>query len=97
MYSVQMQKTCKCFQKSDYVDSQTFKTQKEAYTYAKILTEIMNEEFCSTHTFDFQRVDTHIFLITLTINLHAIEGYRPHITCDVGCGSTDKWSLESTK
>jgi len=95
MYSVKMEKECKCFQKSEYSASKTFETQKDAYQYANILAELMNEEFCSQHTFSVQRVEGSNFLITMKINMYAIPGYNPHITCDVGCTSTDKWSLEA--
>lgn len=94
MYTVQIQKECKCFKKSEYENTMTFETQKDAYQYANILVELMNEEFCSTHTFSSQRVAEKNFLISVEINLNAIEGYNPYITCDVGCSSTDKWSLE---
>jgi hypothetical protein len=94
MYTVTIEEECKCFKKSEYSKSKTFDTQKDAYQYANILVELMNEEFCSQHTFSSQRVEGSNFLITMKINMNAIEGYNPHITCDVGCTSTDNWSLE---
>lgn len=94
MYTVQIQNECKCFKKSEYENNKTFETQKDAYQYATILTELMNEEFCATHTFASQRVGEDTFLISVQINMNAIEGYTPHITCDTGCSATDKWSLE---
>ncbi|SFV71199.1 hypothetical protein MNB_SV-13-5 [hydrothermal vent metagenome] len=97
MYTVQIQKECKCFKKSEYENTKTFEKQKDAYQYANILVELMNEEFCSTHTFASQRVGDKHFLISVDVNLNAIEGYTPHITCDTGCSSTDKWSLETEK
>lgn len=96
MYTVQMEKECACFKKSEYSNKMTFKTQKDAYQYASALVELMNEEFCSKHTFTAQRVEEHNFLIRVAINSAAIPGYNPHISCDVGCNSTDDWSLEST-
>ncbi|HIQ46737.1 MAG TPA: hypothetical protein EYH57_03860 [Sulfurovum sp.] len=95
MYTVQIEKECKCFKKSEYKNNVTFETQKDAYQYANIVADLMNEEFCSTHTFTAHRTEGSNFLITVAMNMD-IPGYEPHITCDVGCDSTDKWSLEST-
>ncbi|MCH9813990.1 MAG: hypothetical protein K0U47_08630 [Epsilonproteobacteria bacterium] len=97
MYSVQMQKECTCFKKSEYCNNMTFERQKDAYQYANIVAEFMNEEFCSKHTFSTQRVEGGNMLISVAINVDAIPGYNPHISCDVGCNSTDNWSLESTE
>jgi len=96
MYTVQMEKECACFKKSEYTNNNTFKTQQEAYNYANILAELMNEEFCSKHKFSAHRVEGNDFLISVAINVDAVPGYDPHISCDVGCGSTDNWTLEST-
>lgn len=96
MYTVQMEKECACFKKSDYSNNNTFETQKDAYNYANTVAEFMNEEFCSKHTFSAQRVEGGNFLINVALNVAAIPGYNPHISCDVGCNSTDNWSLEST-
>ena len=96
MYTVEMQKECACFKKSEYSKSNTFQTQQEAYNYAKILTELMNEEFCSKHIFCAQKGENNNFLITVAINPTLPDNYNPHISCDTGCGSTDNWSLEST-
>lgn len=97
MYTVQMEKECKCFKKSEYSNIMTFETQKDAYNYANLIAEFMNEEFCSTHIFTAHRVEDSHFLITVSTNPDTlIPGYNPHITCDSGVGSSDKWSLEST-
>lgn len=96
MYTVQMEKECGCFKKSEYSNNVTFETQQDAYQYANIVAEFMNEEFCSTHTFSAHRAEGSNFLITVAMNADAVPGYNPHISCDVGCSSTDKWSLEST-
>lgn len=55
----------------------------------------MNEEFCGTHTFSAHRAEGSNFLITVAKNVD-VPGYTPHISRDIGCESTDKWSLEST-
>ena len=94
MYTVQMEKECACFKKSEYENNMTFETQKDAYNYAKIVAEFMNEEFCSQHIFSAHRGDGDYFFISVVTNVEAITGVEPHITCDTGCTSTDKWSLE---
>jgi len=96
MYTVQMEKECACFKKSEYGNHIKFETQKDAYYYANIVAECMNEEFCGKHTFSAQRVEGDNILISVAMNVDAIPGYNPHISCDVGCNSTDNWSLEST-
>ena len=97
MYTVHIEKECGCFKKSEYTNNNTFETQKDAYNYANLIAEFMNEEFCSTHIFTAHRAEDSNFIITSTMNPDvAIPGYNPHITCDSGVGSTDKWSLESS-
>ena len=96
MYTVQLAKECKCFQKSEYKPWRTFETQKDAYRYATILAELMNEEFCSQHTFSAHKVEGNNFVISVDITVTPVAGYTPHISCDTGCGSTDDWSLEAT-
>ncbi len=97
MYTVQVEKECRCFQKSEYKNNVAFETQKDAYQYANLVAEFMNEEFCGTHTFEAHRAEENNFLITVAMNPDVvIPGYNPHITCDSGVGSTDAWSLEST-
>ena len=94
MYTVQMEKECGCFKKSEYSNNMTFETQQDAYKYANMVAEFMNEEFCGTHTFAAHRAEGSNFLITVAMNVDAVPGYEPHISCDTGCTSTDKWSLE---
>lgn len=91
-----MEKECACFRKSEYTNNMKFETQKDAYNYANIVAEFMNEEFCSQHIFVAHRGEGDYFFIAVTINAEALSGVEPHITCDTGCGSTDKWSLEAT-
>lgn len=95
MYVVQIEQTCKCFKKSEYSNTMRFENQKDAYHYAKIVAECMNEEFCGQHIFSAHRVEDSHFVIRVVLNPEAV-GIRPHISCDVGCDSTDNWSLEST-
>lgn len=96
MYTVQMEKECECFQKSEYTNNNTFETQQEAYNYSNILAELMNEEFCGKHTFYSQVAEDNTFVIRVAINATFVSGCSTGVTCDVGCGSTDDWTLEST-
>ncbi|MDQ7046094.1 MAG: hypothetical protein Q9M39_00070 [Sulfurovum sp.] len=95
MYIVQIENECKCFKKSEYSNNKTFETQQDAYQYANILAELMNDEFCSTHTFSAHRAQDSNFVITVAMNVDKIiPDYNPHISCDEGCDSTDTWTLE---
>ena len=96
MYTVAMEKECECFQKSEYTNNNTFQTQREAYNYSNILAELMNEEFCSRHTFYSEPAQDNTFVIRVAINATYISGCSTGVTCDVGCGSTDDWTLEAT-
>jgi len=97
MYTVQMEQECGCFKKSEYANNNTFKTQQEAYQYANIVTELMNEEFCSQHTFYAEPGLDDTFVIRVAINATYVSGCSTGVSCDVGCGSTNDWSLESTE
>ncbi|QOP43099.1 hypothetical protein FJR45_03680 [Sulfurimonas sediminis] len=97
MYTVQMEKECECFKKSEYENNVTFQTQQEAYKYANIVAELMNEEFCGKHTFDAQLAEGDMFVIRVALNATAVSGCSTGVSCDAGCESTDDWSLESTE
>lgn len=96
MYTVQMEHECGCFKKSEYTNNNSFKTQQEAYQYANIVAEFMNEEFCSQHTFYSQIAEDNTFVIRVAQNVTAVSGCSTGVSCDVGCDSTDNWTLEST-
>ena len=71
MYSVHIENECGCFKKSEYESVKSFQTQQEAYNYANILAELMNEEFCTKHQFHSQKMDGDIFLIRVSENPNA--------------------------
>lgn len=96
MYTVLMEQECACFKKSEYTNNNTFNTQQEAYQYANILAEFMNEEFCGRHKFYYEKAQGDNFVIRVAINATYVSGCSTGISCDVGCGSTDDWTLEST-
>ena len=97
MYTVQMEQECGCFKKSEYSNNNTFQTQQDAYNYANIVAELMNEEFCSQHTFYAEVAEGNNFVIRVDINATYVSGCSTGVTCDVGCGSTDDWTLEATE
>jgi len=94
MYTVHMEKECGCFKKSEYENNLSFDNPKDAYTYAKTVAEFMNEEFCGQHNFEAHRGTNNSFIIAVKIDVEAVTGTRRHISCDTGCSTTDKWSLE---
>ena len=96
MYTVQMENECACFKKSEYSNNNSFKTQQDAYNYADIVVELMNEEFCSKHTFFAERAEGNNFVIRVALNMTSVSGCTTGVTCDVGCDSTDDWVLENT-
>jgi len=96
MYTVQMEQECGCFQKSEYTNNNTFKTQQEAYQYSNVLAELMNEEFCGRHTFFSQPAEDNTFVIRVALNATYVSGCSTGVTCDVGWGSTEDWTLEAT-
>ncbi len=97
VYTVHLENECGCFKKSEYENDATFETQQEAYRYAKILCELMNEEFCGKHEFYSQPGLENTFVIKNPLNMTFVSGCSTGVSCDTGCGSTDEWSLESTK
>ena len=97
MYTVEMEKECECFEKSEYSNNNTFPTQREAYQYANILAELMNEEFCSKHTFIAEPDENDTFVIRVSRNAIFVSGCSTGVSCDVGCASTDDWTLEATE
>ena len=56
----------------------------------------MNEEFCGQHTFTSQRAEGDNFVIRVALNATNVSGCSTGVSCDVGCGSDDDWTLEST-
>lgn len=96
MYTVQMEEECECFLKSEYSNNVIFNTQKEAYNYANIVAEFMNEEFCGKHTFEAQLAEGDMFVIRVARNATFVSGCSTGVSCDTGCGSTDDWALENT-
>ena len=68
MYKVQIEQECGCFKKSEYESEKSFDTQKDAYNYANIVTEFMNEDFCQTHEFMAYKTEDNNFVIGVSQN-----------------------------
>jgi len=51
MYTVQMEKECGCFKKSDFQNNLQFDSKDHALMQAIEMTKEMNEEFCKKHEF----------------------------------------------
>ena len=97
MFRVYMEEECGCFAKSEYTNNNSFKTQQEAYQYAEIIAESMNEEFCGRHVFHSELAENNSFVIRVARNITFVSGCSTGVSCDTGCGSTDDWTLESTE
>lgn len=63
MYTVEIERQCGCFKRSDFEAEKSFDNQQDAYNYANIASEIMNEDFCSKHNFFAQRTENDGFVI----------------------------------
>lgn len=87
MYTVAVAHECGCFKKSEYTKQKEFQTQRDAYNYAQVLSELMNEDFCTQHVFASQRVGENEFLISVSNNPDA--GSCSTDTGDAGsCGTS---------
>ncbi len=71
MYTVQMEQECACFKKSEYANEKSFDNQQDAYNYANVVAEFMNEDFCTTHLFTSQMIGPKTFMIRVSANPNA--------------------------
>lgn len=51
MFTVQMEKECGCFKRSDFQNNMQFATKDDALMQALEMAKDMNEEFCQKHEF----------------------------------------------
>jgi hypothetical protein len=68
MYSVQVEKECGCFRKSEYQKEKSFENKDDAALYANALAELMNEEFCSKHLFFARNINENEVMIKVADN-----------------------------
>jgi len=90
MYTVTMGHECACFKKSEYESEKSFNFQKDAYAYANTLSELMNEDFCSTHTFAPHITSENNFVIVVSENQNSscsTGSCSPDEEADTGCGT----------
>lgn len=52
MYTIEMEKECSCFKKSDFDSTMTFETREDMINKARILECLMNQQFCMKHFFE---------------------------------------------
>ncbi|HQR74111.1 MAG TPA: hypothetical protein PLH07_07790 [Sulfurovum sp.] len=51
MFTVQVERECGCFRRSEIEKEKTFQNREDAISYSKAIAEIMNEDFCKKHHF----------------------------------------------
>jgi len=52
MYTIEMEKECSCFKKSDFDSVMTFETREDMINKARVLECLMNQQFCMKHFFE---------------------------------------------
>lgn len=63
MFTVQIERECGCFRKSDIQKEKSFETREDAILYSRAITEIMNEDFCAQHHFTSKASAGDTFMI----------------------------------
>jgi hypothetical protein len=86
MYTVQMEHQCGCFKRSEFESEKSFEKQQDAYNYANIAAELMNEEFCSKHLFFAQKAEDNMFVIRVAENPNAGGCGTSGSSCGTSCG-----------
>ena len=86
MYTVQMEHECGCFKRSEYASEKSFDNQQDAYKYANIVTEFMNEDFCQKHLFTAYKTEDDQFVIGVSNNPNS--GSCSTGSCDTDTGAT---------
>ncbi len=76
MFTINIEKECGCFKKSDLENNQSFEDKDDALIEAMNMVNFMNEEFCQKHDFIFSE-DGHNFQIAVN------EKAKTHSGC---CG-----------
>jgi hypothetical protein len=88
MYTVDMERECGCFKRSDFSAHKDFETQKDAYNYANIASEIMNEDFCGKHHFFSQKISENEFVIRVVENPNGSGGSCGTSSSSGSCGTS---------
>ncbi len=53
MFTVNIEKECGCFEKSDFQNNKKFQNKDDALIEAMKMVKIMNDEWCQKHAFTF--------------------------------------------
>lgn len=77
MYKVIVNNQCSCFEKSDLKLKYEFENEESAYEFAIEMSEKMNNEFCSKHSFQILKV----------FNTFSISFSEPLVKALKCCGS----------
>ena len=56
MYTIEMEKECGCFKKSNYENPMRFEKKDDALMQARLMENYMNREFCQKHFFTAEEV-----------------------------------------
>ncbi len=52
MYTIEMEKECGCFKKSNFENNLSFETREDMINKARVLECLMNQQFCMKHFFE---------------------------------------------
>jgi len=64
MYTINVDKECGCFRRSDLENNQTFASNDDALSKATSMVNLMNDKFCGKHEFSLKE-DGNTFQITM--------------------------------
>jgi len=64
MYTINVDKECGCFRRSDLENNQTFTSNDDALSTANTMVNLMNEKFCGKHEFSLKE-DGNTFQISM--------------------------------
>lgn len=64
MFTVNVEKECGCFKRSDFTNNMSFKSKDDALIQALNMTKEMNQDFCQKHEFIMQE-NGNVFMISV--------------------------------
>ena len=79
MYTIQIEKECSCFKKSDLVNGLEMASKDGALLKSIEMRDTMNDEFCGKHSFKVQEVGDNFVI--------AMSDSTSNGCCGGGCGS----------
>ncbi len=81
MVTIEMQKECGCFKKSNYENLTRFETKEDAMSQARLMENYMNREFCKKHFFTAKE---HGDKITIEVQMRPQEDSKNEGCCGGG-------------